>query len=243
MAMYLICCKMLFNGGYTHSNWLFTGELIKNVTSFDFTSSYPYVMVTEKFPASEFKKCNVKKIEQILPCFAYLVRVKFYNIKCKYYNNFISYSKCKDILNGRYDNGRVISADELEIVLTDIDLKFIFETYSFDNYEFIEVYWSKYDYLPIDYIHFILDKYIKKTELKGVKDKEIEYMLEKNKFNALYGMTVTNNIRDIVTFDDETGWSEKNLTNEEIEEKLAKEKDKPFLSFSYGVWVTAYRKT
>ena len=57
------------------------------------------------------------------------------------------------------------------------------------------------------------------------------------------GMTVTNNIRDIVTFDDETGWSEKNLTNEEIEEKLAKEKDKPFTSYSYGVWVTAYRKT
>ena len=56
-------------------------------------------------------------------------------------------------------------------------------------------------------------------------------------------MTVTNNIRDIVVFDDETGWSEKNLTNEEIEDKLSKEKDKPFLSFSYGVWVTAYRKT
>lgn len=223
-------------------NWIYTDSVIKNVTSYDFTSSYPYVMVTEKYPASEFKKCNVKKIENILPCFAYLVRVKFYNIRCNYYNNFISYSKCKDILNGRYDNGRVISAKELEIVLTDIDLKFIFDTYTFDKYEFLEVYWSKYDYLPIDYIHFILDKYIKKTELKNVSGKELEYMLEKNKFNALYGMTVTNNIRDSVIYDSEKGWIEENLTNDEIVEKLQKEKDYPFLSFSYGVWVTAYAR-
>ena len=29
--------------------------------------------------------------------FAYLLRVKFYNIRCKYYNNFISSSKCFNI--------------------------------------------------------------------------------------------------------------------------------------------------
>ena len=55
-------------------------------------------------------------------------------------------------------------------------------------------------------------------------------------FNALYrlqGMTVTNNIRDNVTFDNIYGWQENNLTNEEIENLLQKEKDYPFLSFSY----------
>lgn len=231
-----------FQGGYTHANWIYTDEIINNVTSYDFASSYPYVMLVEKYPAREFKKCNIKDIKQILPCFAYLVRIKFYNIKCKYYNNFISFSKCKDILNGRYDNGRVISADELEIVLTDIDLKFIFDTYEFTSYEFKEVYYSKYNYLPIDYMYFILEKYIKKTELKNVAGCELEYMLTKNKFNSLYGMTVTNNIRDLVTFDNSYGWKEENLSNEEIEDLLQKEKDYPFLSFSYGVWVTAYAR-
>lgn len=231
-----------FQGGYTHANWIYADEIIKNVTSFDFASSYPYVMLTEKFPASDFKRCNVININNILPCFAYLIRVKFYNIQCKYYNNFISYSKCKDILNGKYDNGRVIGADELEIIVTDVDLKFIFDTYEFDNYEFIEVYWAKKDYLPIDYIYFILEKYINKTTLKNVKGKELEYMLEKNKFNSLYGMSVTNNIRNNVVYDDLEGWIEKPLENEEIIKLLKKQKDKPFLSFSYGVWVTAYAR-
>ena len=200
------------------------------------------VMLLEKYPSSEFKKCNVKTIDGILECFCYLVRVKFYNLQCKYYNNFISYSKCKDILNGKYDNGRVIGADELEIVLTDVDLKFIFDTYEFEKYEFIEVYWSKKDYLPIDFMFFILEKYINKTELKNVKGKELEYMLEKNKFNALYGMSVTNNIRNNVIFDDTDGWKEDPLSNDEIIKLLEKQKDKPFLSFSYGVWITAYAR-
>ena len=85
--------------------------------------------------------------------------------------NFISYSKCESITSGRYDNGRVIGADELEIVLTDIDLKFIFESYKFDSYEFIEVYWANKSYLPIEYINFILEKYENKTKYKNVERK------------------------------------------------------------------------
>ena len=91
-------------------------------------------------------------------------------------------------------------------------------------------------------MNFILEKYINKTELKNVKGKELEYMLEKNKFNSLYGMSVTNNIRNNVIFDDTDGWKEDPLSNEEIIKLLEKQKDKPFLSFSYGVWVTAYAR-
>lgn len=242
MVMYLICYKMLFKEDIHIGNWLYTDRIINNVTSFDFASSYPYVMLVEKYPSTEFKRCYIHKKEQLLSNLAYLVRIKFYNIKSKYYNNFISFSKCKNVINGKYDNGRVISAQELEIVLTDIDLKFIFDTYQYNSYEFIEVYYSKYKYLPIDYMYFILDKYIKKTELKNVKGKELEYMLTKNKFNSLYGMSVTNNIRDLVVFDNFDGWHEENLSNEEIENLLYKEKENPFLSFAYGVWVTAYAR-
>ena len=47
----------------------------------------------------------------------------------------------------------------------------------------------------------LLEKYVKKTEYKNVEGKEIEYALEKAKFNSLYGMSVTNNIKDEVIFD------------------------------------------
>lgn len=136
---------------------------------------------------SEFRKIDfIKEYEQLLDDFCYLINVKFTNIRCKYFNTFISESKCTRLKKAKYDNGRVIGAEELEIIVTDVDLKLIFETYNFETYEFLEVYWAKKDYLPKQYIEFILDKYVKKTEYKGVDNKEIEYMLEKNKFNSLY---------------------------------------------------------
>ena len=228
--------------GYVHANFLYTDEIIKNVSSFDFTSSYPYVMVTHKFPMSIFLKCNLKSHTQMSKNFAYLLKVKFFDIKCKYFNNFISQNKCTYIKNGRYDNGRIIGAKEIEIVITDVDFNFILKAYKFSKYEIVESYFSKYDYLPKEFIDFILEKYVKKTEYKDVKGKEVEYALEKAKFNSLYGMSVTNNIKDEVIFDNETGWKEVPLKNDEILEKLKYERKKGFLSFAWGVWVTAHAR-
>lgn len=47
---------------------------------------------------------------------------------------------------------------------------------------------------------------------------------------------MTNEIRNNVEFNDE--WIETELTNDEILEKLLRQKEKAFLSYSYGVWVT-----
>ena len=222
--------------GYIH------GEIVHNVTSYDFTSSYPYVLVTHRYPSTEFISCKIDKASKMLPDFAYLLVVKFNNIKCKYFNNFISLSKCKDIKDGVYDNGRVISASTLTMVLTDIDFKFLLDSYYIGSYKILESYYSVYDYLPKKFIEFTLEKYVNKTQYKGVEGKEVEYAKEKNKFNALYGMSVTNTIRDDVIYDNDTDWSEKALTNSEIVDKLYKEKKNSFLSFSYGVWVTAYAR-
>ena len=230
-----------FMGGYTHANWIYADEIINNVDSWDFTSSYPYVLVSYKYPSSEFKRCYITKREEMSKRFCYLLVVKFKNVKCKYFNNFISQSKCREIKGGKYDNGRLISAEEFEITLTDIDFYFILDTYKC-KYEIKEIYYANYNYLPKQFIDFVLDKYVIKTEYKDVDGKEIEYNREKAKFNALYGMSVTNTIRDEVIYDNEKGWSERKLTNEEIEEALYSEKKQSFLSFAYGVWVTAYAR-
>lgn len=230
-----------FMGGYTHANWIYADEIINNVDSWDFTSSYPYVLVSFKYPSSEFKRCYITKREEMSKRFAYLLVVKFKNIKCKYFNNFISQSKCREIKGGKYDNGRVMYADELEITLTDIDFYFILDTHKC-KYEIKEIYYANYNYLPKQFINFVLDKYVIKTEYKDVEGKEIEYNREKAKFNSLYGMSVTNTIRDEVTYDNVNGWSERQLTNEEIEESLYSEKKQSFLSFAYGVWVTAHAR-
>lgn len=231
-----------FAGGYAHANWLYADEIIKNVESLDETSAYPYILVTHRFPSTEFRKCDIKNKNQMLKNFAYILIVEFTNIKCKYFNTFISESKCNSITKGVFDNGRIIQAEKINITLTDIDFYFILETHKFDNYVIKESYFSSYNYLPKTFIEFVLEKYINKTKFKNVSGMEVEYAKEKNKFNSLYGMSVTNLIRDEVLYDNETDWSERELTNEEILAKLNEEKKKAFLSFAYGVWVTAYAR-
>lgn len=231
-----------FAGGYTHANYMYTDEVIPNVDSYDETSAYPYVMVTSKFPMSEFKECHIKTVDDMLTNYAYLLKVTFHNLKCKYYNNFISASKCNNIVGALFDNGRIVSAKEVTITLTDIDFKFILDVYDIESYEINESYYAIYKYLPKKFINFILEKYVNKTKFKNVKGKELDYVKEKNKFNSLYGMTVTNMIRDEVNFDNITGWSESELTDSLIFDKLLEEKEKAFLSFSWGVWVTAYAR-
>lgn len=231
-----------FAGGYTHANYIYSDEVISNVDSYDETSAYPYVLVTHRFPSKVFSETNITNVEDMDRQYAYLVRVTFYNIRCKYYNNFISSSKCNNIVNATYDNGRIIKAKELSITLTDVDFRFICDTYDFDYYIINQAYESLYNYLPDKYINFVLDKYVNKTQFKGVNGKELEYMKEKNKFNSLYGMTVTNMIRDDVFYDNDIGWYEKPLTDTNIFEKLLDEQKKSFLSFSWGVWCTAYAR-
>lgn len=231
-----------FAGGYTHANYIYTDEVLPNVDSYDETSAYPYVLVSYKFPMHSFLECKLTKIEDMVDKFAYLVRIKFTNIKCKYYNNFISASKCTNIVGGQFDNGRIIKAKEIIITLTDVDLRFIADTYTYESYEILESYYALYNYLPYKYVDFILDKYVSKTKFKGVKGKELEYQKEKSKFNSLYGMTVTNMIRDDVSYDHINGWKETPLTDVNIFDKLVEEKEKAFLSFAWGVWCTAYAR-
>ena len=232
-----------FAGGYTHANYIYADEVLHNVDSYDETSAYPYVLVTCKFPSKAFKPCTIKTVDDMVDGFAYLMTVKIKNIKCKYFNNFISTSKCKEIKGyPNYDNGRIITAREITITLTDVDLRFILDAYSYDSYEIVESYYSMYQYLPIEYVNFILDKYVLKTTLKNVEGKELEYAREKGAFNSLYGMTVTNTIRAEVEFSNFEDWIIKPLTNDDITTKLYKDKKRGFLNFAWGVWCTAYAR-
>lgn len=231
-----------FAGGYTHANYIYADEVLNNVDSYDETSAYPYVLVSHRFPSKEFRECNLKSADQMSTRYAYLVQVRFYNLKCRYYNNFISVSKCNNVITPRIDNGRIIRAKMVDITLTDVDFRFILDTYDIESYEIVKSYSSLYNYLPIKYINFILDKYVNKTKFKNVEGKELEYAREKAAFNSIYGMSVTNMIRDEVEYDDLSGWKETELTNADIFDKLLSEKKKSFLSFSWGVWCTAYAR-
>ena len=230
-----------FAGGYTHANWLYADEIMKNVTSYDFSSSYPFCLLVEKYPSTKFRKSNITNLDDMLPMFAYLIKIRLTDISSLQFNTFISKNKCLTIKGGTYDNGRVIKAKHLEMVITDVDWQYIKKSYKF-NYEILECWYSIYDYLPKPIINFILDMYKEKTQLKGIEEQADKYARIKAMFNSVYGMMVTRNIRDTVEYDNIKGWTETPLKNKDIEDKLQKEQRICFLNFAWGCWCTAYAR-
>lgn len=213
--------------------------ILNNVDSYDFTSSYPYVLLTEKYPSSKFQECMLYDENDLIENFCYILECEFYKLESLTYNHILSKSACLKIEKGVYDNGRIIKAKKIKIVVTDIDFKLIRKFYKCD-YKIIKNYYATKKYLHKTFINFILEKYKLKTVYKGDKNHELEYMKEKNKFNSLYGMSVTNNIRDEVIFENGM-WDTQELSNKDISLKLKKSINDNF-SFSMGVFVTAYAR-
>lgn len=173
----------VFSGGYTHSNILNTGRKIKNVKSMDIASSYPYSMLC-KLPSTEFLRCTNAEFNRDKN-YAYIAYVRYYNLDSNYYTHYMQVSKCTGV-HLVTDNGRVVSADYVELWLTSIDADIIEKNYSYSKREVVECYKSYLDYLDERIIKFILKLYKNKTTLKGVKGKEGVYKRDKSMLNSLY---------------------------------------------------------
>ena len=230
-----------FAGGYTHANVIYSEQIIENVYSFDESSAYPFVMCCEKvFPKTAFTKSKVKYIDDLDDNKVYVLHCRLSNIESKKYNTTMSFHKCyKTHPNHLLDNGRIEYMESCEMYLTHIDLKTFSKFYTFEC-EILEAWESPASYLPKSFIEYILNIYEMKTKLKGVKGKEEEYGRAKSDFNSLYGMCVTNDIRDEILYEN-SEWLKHELTKEEVAEKLKEkaEKEEQFLTFSWGVFVTA----
>lgn len=236
-----------FMGGFTHANAIYVNTTQKDVASFDFTSSYPTVMVCEKFPMSRGELIKINSSEEFyknLNLYCCLFDVEFFDIEASTsYDHPISYSKCGIIEEPRIDNGRVVSAKRLTLTITEQDF-FVFQKF-YNWSHFIVRNFRRYrkNYLPRSFVISILELYKKKTELKNVPDKEIEYMVSKENINSCYGMCVTDICRDEAEYGKD-GWNTVFKTEEDIEKALTKYNNnkRRFLCYQWGIWVTAYAR-
>ncbi len=243
--------KNAFHGGFTHANANHVNQLIHNVTSYDFSSSYPAVLVTEQYPMSNGEIVEVKKLSELefyINHYCCVFDVKFEMIdSTTYYEHPISSSKCRHLVNALTDNGRIVSADSLITTLTDPDYRTIKEFYSWKKMSVTNFRIYKRAYLPTSFIKAVLELYAKKTTLKGVEGKEIEYMVSKENLNSMYGMCVTDICRDELEYknvwengeENNGGWIETQCDYKKAIEKYNNSKRR-FICYQWGVWVTAY---
>lgn len=235
-----------FRGGNTASNRYHCNEILDNVSSYDMTSAYPYVMISEKYPMSKFNLFNIESMEEL----------DYYNnryctIGYYYFDNielkpnvpipYIPFSKCIEIVkddNLINYNGRILKATGLCIGLTNVDYEIIKSQYYFTDISVEKFYFARKGYLPKEMIATVLEYYELKTQLKGVEGHEYEYMKSKNKLNSLYGMIVTNIQREEVIFD---RFKEEIFTKgdkADLDEYYSSLNS--FLSYQWGVFVTCY---
>ena len=127
------------------------------------------------------------------------IRLKDVTLKNKYNGDpYIPRDKCRTIWHARYDNGRVLEAEELEMIVTDIDFYIINHDYQWSDLEVLRLYASEYDFLPACFVKVITNYYEQKTKLKGDKTKDMEYNKAKALLNSLYGMMAMKVLRPTI---------------------------------------------
>lgn len=236
--------KKAFSGGFTHANILNSNKIFEKVSSYDFTSSYPAVMLSEKFPMSSSERLDnpsEKDVEDSIKYYCCIIELELYNVESKFIaDNTLSASKCEITGKKEIDNGRIMSADKIKTVITEQDFMTIKEFYNIGDIKILTIYRYVKNYLPTEFIKAILDLYKIKTELKGVDNRETEYLNSKEMLNSEYGMTVTDILRDTIEYkNDEWGIGEMDIENEI--DKYNNKFDR-FMFYPWGVWVTAYAR-
>ena len=238
--------KRAFQGGFTHAAMAWSNLTINNVDHLDFTSSYPYVLLSEKFPMTTFQDIDASRItkaqfESYLKTHCCLFDCKIYNLKPKFdYENYIPVYKCWLKVGVVENNGRVYSASMVAMTLTEVDLQIINACYDFSHIEVSNMKIAEKGYLPKEIILSIIKLYSDKTTLKGVEGKENEYLVSKGLLNSVYGMMVTDIVRDEIVYKDGE-WSTESADAQHDLDKYNKSRRR-FLYYPWGVWCTAYAR-
>lgn len=251
-------------GGITHANYMctyraktFSGldSCVRNVWSCDKASSYPWAIVSQKYPMTEFRqvKGNCRSMAS-KPGVAWVARVTLHNITTRSANCLLSRHKCFGLDRALDSNGRIYRARRLSLYCTDIDLANIFDMYvhlnddgsrrdlTLDDVDIDSMWYSTYGYLTKSMVLFVLDLYRKKTTLKGVEGKETLYAKSKRLINSVYGMCVMDPYSDHVHYNcDRQAWDE---DAPPVEQDLLDyyEKYKTVLCYQWGVWITAHAR-
>lgn len=239
--------RAAFRGGDTHANRYYAGKILPGVIGFDRSSSYPDIMVNDMFPMSAFVKgeASVENLRNLIKNgYAVLFSCDLYGVRlADRYNGdpYIPLDKCPYSARITTDNGRILSADFIQIVgLTDVDFRIILETYRFEDININVLYFAEYGPLPAPMRYVVNNYYKQKTELKGKDDPDskLYYGLAKARLNSLYGMLAQDPVKQSQIW---TG-QEFILDETDPEQLLSDYNRKTFGSYAWGVWVTAWAR-
>ena len=250
--------RKVFWGGYSHGNqcWLnqtWTDRLWDG-QHLDYISAYIAQMLLRKFPCTQWSYGGkeLPNFEKDFNNKFYKLHLRFKKIRCEKQNTYIPFDKVK-AEKAKVDNGKLISADSLDIWCTCLDYYVIRKMYTWgknrkDEKEGVEVLESWYaygDYLPKVLVSNLLDLFEQKSRYKYIQP--IEYFHAKKRLDAVYGMAATSLLQASINWDiNKEEWSFNKVTAEEVEARLHKLRywrdRRFFVSYDWGVFIPAWQR-
>ena len=236
-----------FRGGNTHGNRYYSGQIVHDVHQVDRSSSYPDVLINHAYPCDRFYEIGAitkKKFDELYRVMHRAIVMRIYLRGVRLKNRwegcpYLSRDKCRDLRDGVFDNGRILSASELCTTVTDVDYRILEAQYEWDAIDYYDVAYTRYGDLPGPFKAQIIEYYKKKTALKNVEGEELEYFRNKEKLNSIYGMTATDPVKDLLLFKDDDFVPE----GKDPEELLAINNQRRQLpNYQVGVWTTAWAR-
>lgn len=240
LEQYKYLMDYLFRGGYTHGNILYVGDVLENIICFDFVSSYPAVMQQAYFPMTPYKfikNCTLEELEKLCKEKCVYFLATFINLNNQTSHSIESTSKVLELINPVVDNGRILSADKLTVLLTELDYLNYKDFYTWEELIIEHVHISDRGKLPSYLLDNLLNDYCTKSQLKiDGKGKEPIYNITKACVNSYYGMTVTRLVdKDVKYINDEWELETQNFNYNKAISRLT-------LSPFWGIYITAHAR-
>lgn len=236
-------CKKAFRGGNTHANRNLAGKILTNVVSYDIASSYPSVIMYEKYPVDAPRLLVVSSVSELIDLILsdlwFITDITLYNVETSEPIPYIAASKCDGytLKNIKLDNGRILKADKIRLTVLKEDLIIIMNQYQFSGIKVNSCYTSHTDFLPKELRQVTADFFKGKTELKGVEGQEYFYSKLKNLLNALFGMCVQDPVHPIIDYNNGI-WSERPTDIDNALNHFYRSYNS-FLVYQWGVTITA----
>ena len=235
-----------FQGGYTHANSTVMGQEMGDTVAVDLASSYPSSMLQFTFPMSSFHSVahefTAEELDKCIGHIHFFVTFVVYDAVSRYPFPYISLSKALAISDPFVDNGRVYSAANMTLTMTDVDWQIFRRCYDVESIEIVDVMMAPAEYLPAAITDPIVAMYGDKTALKGVAGQEVNYRSAKEDINGVYGSVAMDPVRTDFEFNAED--SEFVATIPTTEDALSKHNisRSRYLFYPWAAWVTAYSR-
>ena len=247
---YYIMRKYMFAGGLSGTSPIHAGEFIPLSKCADITSDYPAQINHRLYPSGELKEVKPETIGKYTGKFKILLFTCDIRPKTKHAvlskHKVLNFDNTKDCefttpcKNAVVVNGKILFADNICLLLNDVDIKALSELYEFKNVTIYRSwYFTKKSRAPKFLRDCMNDDYLTKQQLKATGQSDtILYREAKAHVNSYFGMTCTRLYDCLYCYDDDI----EDIKSAEAELSYEQQREKMWLSPYIGYWCTSYAR-